>query len=161
MNLFNDLVQTSISFFHFHPKDCMRCARPSRLQTQLQIACNTFDCNFLFLIANCLQYIPLQFAIDRIHNSNQFVKGDPKGTSCHIGHLPESFRFIQPSSSVAVQYIAIYTCILNCTHCNIYMYIDCTYCNIYMYIELYVLQYIHVVQYTVQCIASKWVCNEI
>ena len=118
---------------------------------------------FFFLIANCLQYIPLQFAIDRIHNSNQFAKGDPKGTSRHIaiGHLPGSFRFIQPSSSVAVQYIAIYTCILNCTHCNIYMYIDCTYCNIYMYIELYVLQYIHVVQYTVQCIASKWVCNEI
>ena len=102
----------------------------------LRIACDVLDqagcrlnCKWLaihliaiffsfFWIAN---YIPLQFAIDRIHNSNQFAKGDPKGTSRHIGHLPESFRFIQPSSSVAVQYIAIYTCILNCIYCNIYV----------------------------------------
>ena len=87
---------------------------------------------FFFLIANCLQYIPLQFAIDRIHNSNQFAKGDPKGTSRHIGHLRGSFRFIQPSSSVAVRYIAIYTCILT-VHIAIFTCIlNYMYCNIYM-----------------------------
>ena len=56
---------------------------------------------------NFLRNILLQFAINRICicNWNQLAKGNSKGTSRRIGHLPESFWFIQPSS---VQYSAQY-----------------------------------------------------